>query len=441
MNTLLIQPRYPHGGKRQTYMPYGMMNFASRLIAAGVQVQIFDLNLDELNERDVLWADVVSIAVLGTPYIVGAIELVQKLRSGGFTGQILVAGQGVARFNRVAFDQLFSGRAIQAHEEFEFTQIFVVSLPDQEVTSVEGALKMLSPERRASYLSQEFPLYLSQGCRFNCDFCAAAKHRREQYRDLTVLAEEIDYIASELERIGHYKFEAYLSNLDTFQNPDQLENALKVIHERCQRSGIEVRLRCLSTMAMFAHAARKDPGLPGRLRDLGLKIVAFGADGGDERVWARMGKRHNSLETLREAVEAAQQSGLEVEILMVIGFRNDDALAMYRALKLSLDWAKRGCVLRPYLGKPPIDHMGADELKVYVENPELILNLDYAAFGSKNTHPSRLQRWMVNATYLAVIAALTPRGLNTTFPIIPLEGSRARHALAHAINRFMPADR
>lgn len=441
LQVLLIQPCYPHGGKKQIYMPYGMLSFASRLMASGVQVRIIDLNLDALNQEDVRWAEVISVAVLGTPYIVSAIKLVQNLRSRGFMGHILVGGQGIARFNRVAFDRLFNSQAIQLHEEVDPADILGVSLPGQETISIVGALKTLSPNRRGVYLSREFPLYLSQGCRFNCNFCAAAKDQREQYRDMTVLAEEIDYIVDELERVGSCRLEAYLSNLDTFQNPEQLEEALTVIRERCQRSGIEVHLRCLSTMAMFAHAARKDPGLPGRLRNLGLKIVAFGADGGDERVWARMGKRHNSLETLREAVEAAQLAGMEVEILMVIGFRDDDALAMVRAFKLSLDWAKYGCVLRPYLGKPPIDHMEPDELQMYVENPELIRNLDYAALGSRTTHPKCLQRWMVNATYLAVIGALTPSGLNTTFPIIPLEGSWARRALAHVVNRFMPVDR
>lgn len=418
-----------------------MLNFASRLIVAGVDVRLVDLNLDELSMADIIWAQTICISVLGTPYIPSAIRLVEELRTRGFTGKILVGGQGVERFNQAAFDRLFSQNAIQAHEQMDLQAIFGAELPTLQEVSMVPALKLLCEERRALYLSQEFPLYLSQGCRFSCNFCAAAKDRPERYRLKEAFEGELNYIISELIRIDVYRLEVYISNLDAFQNPVQLERMLEMIHDRCKRSGIEVHVRCLSTMAMFAFAARKDPELPARLKSYGLRIIAFGADGGDKRVWARMGKRHNSLKTLEEAVKSAQAAGYQVEILMVIGFRDDDALAMYRALRLSLYWAKRGCILRPYLGKPPIDHMEWEELKQYVESPDLIVNLDYAAFGSRSTHPNGRQRLMVNATYLAVMAALTPFGLNTTFPILPLEGSRVRRALAHTVNRFMPADR
>lgn len=440
MSILLIQIGYPHGGQR-IYLPGGVMNLASRLMAIGQEVQVIDLDLDDLALVALDGVDLIGLSVLGKPYIPGTLRCIATLRARGFTGEIVVGGMGVEEMEPELFRSFFGTEATSSSCAMEFGGGTFPNLPSQYEISMVAALKNLPAERRRTYLTREFGLWLSQGCLMNCDFCDAPNRREEKYRDWESLKEEVAYICEELVKFGHRRFEAYLSNLDGFQNPLMLELAIKIIYKIATKHGLEVHLRCLSTLAYFCKATKNNPALLERLSQNGLRIVAFGVDGADPRTWAREHKNHNTLELVKTAMERCLAGGIQPEMLMVIGFRADDGLAMSAAILLSIYWAWRGVVIRPYLGKPILKTMSVEELALYWQKPDRLLNLDYAMLASRETHPDDRQRRLVNLTYLTVIGLLTPFGRNTTFPIIPFQGGRFRRWVAKVINRLMPADR
>lgn len=438
MSILLIQSAYPHGGRRQVYLPAGVLNIASRLMAIGKEVRVLDLNLDRLSTIDLDGVELVGFSLIGKPYIPGTLASIQEIRK-RYAGPITVGGPAVAEMDSSIFERLFGGGIIQADAN-GLAQMFP-GLPSEYDTNMVAALRALSPERRRSYLTREFGLWLSQGCLMGCAFCDALQKRAERYRSMESLREEVTYICDELVVFGHKTFEAYLSNLDGFQTPKSLDFSVGMIAQIAAERGIGVRLRCLSTLPYFCKAVKKDSKLLARLYKNGLRIVAFGADGGDPRVWEREHKEQNTLEFLKFALEACLASPIQPEMLMVIGFSKDDSLAMSAALTQSLYWAWRGVVVRPYLGKPILKMMNAEEQEKYFDDPRRLYNLDFAALGSSDTHPDPKQRHMVNATYLAVITLLTPFGRNTTFPVMPMQGGRVRRFAAHVVNRLMPVDR
>jgi 2-iminoacetate synthase ThiH len=59
--------------------------------------------------------------------------------------------------------------------------------------------KKLSDEEFKVYFSREISLYVSQGCKFTCDFCAAEKNQKEKYREAETIEKDLFYIMARLQ--------------------------------------------------------------------------------------------------------------------------------------------------------------------------------------------------------------------------------------------------
>jgi radical SAM superfamily enzyme YgiQ (UPF0313 family) len=453
MRITLVQPKYPHGGsgKRQVYLPGGLMNLASRFMAVGVETDFVDLNLVNYCWQRLRDADVIGISVLGTPYIPVAVDLVREIRANSISLPILIGGEGVARIKSKHFDEWFAGLNVtQIKNDDDIARACGIDPKDLPSVYRTSMVPMLERERWWAgdhlrlYLTSEFALFLSQGCEFNCSYCAADKARKEQYRDLAALADEIAFICDYLRGIGHYDLRMYVSNLDAFQTPKKFEECMKVIHDIATKHGITLHVRALATSRCTFRACREDTGLAKRLQSYGLEIVGFGADGADEETWQRQNKRHNSLFELQTVCRAMEEAGITVELLMVIGFADDGARALWRDLKYSFVGAFKGRIIRPYLAKSqtPSARWPEDNPQVqsFLKNVRLLINLDYAMLGSKWTHPDFWQRWAANFVYLAIICFLAPFGKCPTRPLVPNSREFGRR-FAMLINNMMPFDR
>jgi len=443
MSVLLIQPAHPHRGD-QVYLPGGLMNLAGRLIESGLQVRVLDLNFDDLRSHRALVraSDRVGITAVGKPYIPGIISLTRSLRAMGYERPIMVGGPAVERMEPLVFRRLFADERVwQSINDNDLMSVLNQTIATRYVCGMEQALAQLPERRRKAYLTREFGLWLSDGCTQSCNFCDANKGVPEHYRDFDAFLTEVTYICDELQRWGHDTLEVYLSNLDAFQSAEKLERYLKALYGVASDRGITVKARCLATTAYFNKMYRRDSARLARLQACGLRIIGFGVDGADPDVWARENKRHNTVAGVKKALQTCLDEGITVEMLMVIGFNQDGPRALASSILSSLRWTHRGVILRPYLAKPIVQEMSQGEVVPFLRDPRKLRSLDYAALASRVTHPRRAQRWMVNATYLSLIALLTPVGRNTTFPILPEEGNRLRRRLTRLVNRYMPFDR
>ena len=455
MTIVLLQPKYPHGGN-QTYLPGSLMNLGSRLLVAGYEVEVFDLNqasLDSPTTRQrIRKADVIGITILGTPYIPVVILLVTELRKMGCEQRILIGGEGVLRISHRDFIRLFDGQGdvVQAYTDADIVRALglrLLRLPDMFETSTRPMLQQLTDTELRRYLTREFCLFLSYGCIYNCHFCAAAKDMRERYRNMDALRDEVEYICEFLARIGHPTLEIYLSNLDILQSAPALEESLALVCGVASAHGIELVARGLATTHFTCHALHRDPNILNRLRRLGLRTIGFGADGADIRVWARENKKHNTLEELDEAVNATREAGMTPEILMVTGFPEDDLQAMFAAYRYSLSRARHGAIIRPYLGKQgaPGSKTWSDDrvlVESYLKDPERFRLLDYSMFASSITHPHRAQRWLANVSYAALLLTMSFMTRYTTAPLIPVPRNGGLTRLfARIFNAIVPADR
>ncbi len=445
---LLVQPAYPYG-KAQVYLPGSLLNLGSRLMAAGIEPEIADLNLDPTPDWDKY--DALGFNILGAPYIPEVMHVVQAIRANGCRKPVLIGGQGIVRVRPDHFARWFGGldKVYQATDDRKIEEVLGLTaraLPDAFETSMRPMMEKLSASHLKQYLTREFSLFISQGCSFSCDFCQADKGRPETYRTRESLADELRFICEFLASIGHPELRVYLSNLDGLQTPKKFEDRLALMHTTAQDHGLRVSSRCLATSKMTAKHAREDAELLRRLRGYGLRTIALGADGADEATWRKLNKRHNKMSDLMESISAIQEADIEVELLMVAGFSHETLGSRLKSIAFSLREAMRGCAIRPYLAKEKTPASkgwvdGDASVEGFLTNPKLLSRLDYSVLGSTETHPVWWQRWLANACYLTVICALTPFGKCHTSPLVPVPQAGPSRTLAQFINKLMPFDR
>ena len=406
------------------------MNLGSRLMTAGLSVGFVDLNLESFEDafQKVRDADYIGIGIVGPPHVPGVIEFIRRVRRRGCVQPILLGGEGIARVSAADFSAWFDfdRQTSQVRDDAAMCQLLGFessALPSMYLASAVPMLRLLDKDSLRRYLTAEFCFFVSQGCTFNCDFCVAQNGRPEQYRNISILLAETEFICEQLRGWGGVEFRAYLSNLDSLQTPEILETVLQGIKEVAERYGVRPRIRCLATSRSTFRAHQADPGRLSRLRRYGLEAVGIGVDGSEE-VWRRQNKRHNSASELETVISVLREAEIIAELLMVVGFPGTSARAMFQDAVYSIRQAMSGNVIRPYMAKVVFPGgngwlHGHPAVRYFRKHPEKLGLLDFAAVATRWTHPKLLERCMANLVYLSIITALVPFGRCLTRPVFP----------------------
>lgn len=452
---VLISPRYPYG-KDQIFLGGSLVTVAARLMAMGHMVTMIDFNIDRLTDKSVkvslAKADMIGISLTGAPYIPGVVELLPALCQMAPRALVLLGGQVIERLSPEQFAQIFQGQAVQVKDDIDLARNLgcqVADLPDAYTVDFVSVWKQMGEGRLVRYLRHESALVISQGCHFKCRFCAADKDKEEQFRSLKCFRSELLYLTKVAKHHDISQLDFYATNLDFFQNPEKIRRFLEVLVQVQEETGVRVRVRCLSCLTSFLRASRLIPGFGELLKRAGLWCVGFGVDGTDEMVWRAQRKGHNRISDIQECLELSRRFGLRVELLMILGFPQDNWRTLGRAVLSSIlgiaKWWPH-VVIRPYLAKSvvPGNEGWQTELgtvEALIADPHLFYNLDFAAIGSPLTHPCWWQRLQCNAAYLAICALLIPIGRCATSPLLP-QGQRGLYGrVAQLVNGWMRFDR
>lgn len=448
---VLIDLRYPYG-KKNPYMSGSIADLAARMMAVGHTIHIVDLNIDNVGDDRVkhlfAQADIIGISVIGSPYIPQAIDLAGLLTSLYYNIPILVGGQVIKKLRPGQFEKLFQGtNAVQIRNHADLVSHFG-TIPPPMSMPYEPTWRRMGDARLRQYLEREFTLVVSQGCKFNCGFCGAAKAQREQFVEIDNFRGDLRFLATSAKSFGLRELRCYTTSLDFFQNPEKVAPYMEALAEVQAETGVAVRVRCLSCMTSFLQADKQLPDFANLVRRSGLWCVGFGADGTDESVWQAQKKRQNHLNDIAVCLKRCLEIGVRPELLMVLGFPEDTMQSSWKNFKNSIKyvWSFPGTIIRPYLAKPFIpgnEGWTAETERVWevVKDPDLFYHLDFCALGSRLTHPRFWHRLLCNLTYLGIIGTLTPFNRCTTFPLLPQGDGGWRARIARTVNRLMPFDR
>lgn len=456
MNTLIIRPKYPYG-KPQIYLPYDLLHVAARARQAGIEAKVLDLNLHDMPSREELKKyDSIGIGVFGVPYVPSVLEMTKELQIVG--KPLYVGGKIIEKLSRDHHEKIFGNGVWGIHSDSDLASLFDVAkekLGDVTKTTIMPELLAMDKSDLNEYLKREFSVFVSQGCKFSCNFCAADKARKEVYRDLDDLEVEVDFLSYSAKEFGIDKLRMYLSCLDLFQTPEKFEDTLQRMSKVKETHDLEYDLRGLSCTKSFVEGIDY-----GNMREVvqesGLSTIGFGVDGTDMSVWKAQGKFQNDMSEIDSAFSTCKELSITPEILMIMGFHNDNLASMAKNSAFVIkNTFKYGAVYRPYVAKefspgnagwPTEPSMKADErgiaerhanaVEYILDHPELLSNLDYAMFASKMTHPKFWQRALTNAVYGTTIAGMELLGRNATYPLMP-----GTSGFAKWWNRVMPFDK
>ncbi|MFC2135944.1 radical SAM protein [Bacteroidota bacterium] len=426
----LIQPRHNYAPARSKeefghiYLPTSLLTVGSRLLDAGVDVEIHDENL---RPRQIS-SEYVGFNLLGAPYIPEVIRAQKEIGEKTY----LVGGQVVSGLSKDQLRRLFGDSTHNGNDDFELSRILGINqaeLQTPEQTSLVPAYEKLDDEVMKEYLSREFSLYVSQGCRFACDFCGADKKRTESYRDIDVIKADLDYLVKRAKTVGIDNLSMYMSNLDVFQSPQKLlEFAYAVKDVRSDHPDFEINLRGLAIVSTYLNARDKSRKSIEELVKAGFNTVGFGVDGWTPEVWKKVKKGHNTEDKCLEAIRSVKEDfGITPEILMVFGHVEADKEDSLRlAYEFTLDMVgKYGAVPRPHVAKafiPGNDGWTSPEYREAVErlieHPESFQSLDFTALPSTLTHPDEEIRSLATKYFLE-ICSIEGNTTSHTKPITP----------------------
>lgn len=436
----LYQPRHtfaPKEGKGHIYLPSSISTVAARILSAGGDVEIQDGNI----RKPSFTTSIVGANVVGAPYIPVAIELKKQIAEAlGDEAKLILGGQVISGLTVEQFYRLFGENVFNGNHDETLKKLLGLELrvmPQPEETSLIPAYEKISDEDFQEYMEHEFCLYLSQGCKYGCEFCAANRTFRdpasgavtqvkERYRNLDIIERELKYMVERARKLKVDSFDIYLSNLDTFQTPEKLKQFARIV-ENIKKSnpGFTFKIRGLSTAAAFMDAYREDKEVITAMVDAGLWSIGFGVDGISKKVWKSIKKGHNDKNGCIDAIRlTSEEFGITPEVFMVVGHEKDTPETMMEDVEFVLDMAEKfRAAPRPYVAKSIVpgntgwsEPANKDYTEQFIRHPEYFQALDYSALPTSLTHPNKAMYPHIERAFMM----MTNVPGNTTYPVYPI---------------------
>jgi radical SAM superfamily enzyme YgiQ (UPF0313 family) len=202
--------------------------------------------------------------------------------------------------------------------------------------------------------SKQIPINSSRGCPQQCTFCPnKLLARKYRSRSPNHFVNEIEYW---YER-GIRQFAIDDDNF-TFEKP----RVLQICDEIEKRGMKNLFIRCSNGL----RADRVDKELLTRMKEIGVREVGFGVDGGNNRMLKYL-KKGETIETIDRAIKTACEIGLDVKLFFLCGSPHERAEDIEDSIKL----ARKYPVARVNFNNP-IPYPGT-EMYEYVKERNLFL--------------------------------------------------------------------
>jgi radical SAM superfamily enzyme YgiQ (UPF0313 family) len=326
MNILLIYPKLPDTfwsftyalsfiGKKAAFPPLGLLTVAS-LLPEEWSKRLVDVNVDNLTDKDLLWADMAFIGGMAVQrtsaerIIERCIALNLRVIAGGplFTSEPdefkyvdhLVLDEAELTIPAFLAD-LQNGQPKKIYRASGFCDIHTTPPPSWE---------LIKTKRYASMNIQ-----FSRGCPFNCDFCnvTALFGHRPRIKTPQQVIKELDRIYA-----SGWRSSIFFVDDNFIGNKNYLKTALlpAIIEWRKDKKG------CVFFTEASINLA-DDPELLEMMVTAGFDSVFIGIESPDEISLTECHKTQNKNRDLLESVSIIHRSGLQVMGGFIVGFDCD----------------------------------------------------------------------------------------------------------------------
>lgn len=326
MKILLVYPEFPdtfwsfkHAlkfvHKKAGAPPLGLLTVAA-MLPSGWEKRLADLNVADLTDKDLAWADYVFISAM----------IVQRESARAVIHRCKQAGVKV-----VAGGPLFT----MEHEQFPEVDHFVLN--EAELTLEPFLHDLAAGQAGRVYSSPEFPdihqtpvplwslarlknydtvsIQFSRGCPFNCDFCNVTTllgHRPRTKTAAQVIAELDGLYALGWRKSIFFVDDNFIGNKKHIKT----EVLPALIEWRKDKTGMPFSTEVSINLA-------DDPELIGLMVEAGFDAVFVGIETPNEESLTECSKSQNKGRDLVESVKLLQRAGLQVQGGFIVGFDND----------------------------------------------------------------------------------------------------------------------
>jgi len=336
MNILLVYPRYPATfwsfkyalrfvSKKAVNPPLGLITISSMLPAVWNK-KLVDLNVEQLKEKNILWADYIFISAMSVQEE-SVRQLIKRCKS--YDKKIVCGGplftEEPEKFKMadhlvlneaeltlpVFLDDLKNGSPKRVYQSDEFADLKETPLPDYSLV------------RMSKYNTMD--LQLTRGCPFNCEFC-----------DITALfghkvrIKSTGQILKELEEVYNTGWRKNVLFVD-----DNFIGNKKILKRELLPSIIkwmETKNYPFTFSTEASINLADDHELMNLMAKAGFSTVFVGIETTEIASLKECDKAQNTNRNLVESVHKIQEYGIEVNGGFILGFDNDSPSVFQRQI-------------------------------------------------------------------------------------------------------------
>ena len=327
MNILLIYPKYPDTywsfkyalkfiSKKASNIPLGLITVAS-MLPGDWNKKLIDLNVSELKDKDIKWADFVFISAMSVQtasveeVIRQCSRLNVKMVAGGplFTEQYeeyneidhLVLNEAEVTLPQFV-DDVINGKPKRLYQSEEFADITKSPLPDYSLLKIK------------EYTTAG--IQYSRGCPYDCEFCDITALLGHHVRTKT--PEQIIAELDQLWRIG-WKGSVFFVDDNFIGHKRKIKvELLPAIIEWMEFHGKPFELITEATINLA-----DDKELMDLMVKAGFNRVFIGIETTEDSCLDECNKLQNRNRDMLDSIKIIQRYGMEVFAGFIVGFDND----------------------------------------------------------------------------------------------------------------------
>jgi len=208
----------------------------------------------------------------------------------------------------------------------------------------------------------EMPFNSSRGCPLKCVFCPNKMITKKfRWRSASNVVDEIEYWYKRGYRVFNYDDD----NFGYFQ-----DRVYQICDEIERRHIDDAEFRCSNGL----RADKVDRKILMRMREVGFSYIAFGVDGGNNKM-LKYNKKGETIEEIEQAIKDACEVGFDVKIFCITGMPHETLDDVEDSLKLVKRYPIKRVILNnpiPYPGTELFDTV--KEKGWFLVQPEVYLN-------------------------------------------------------------------
>ncbi|QQS42502.1 MAG: B12-binding domain-containing radical SAM protein [Acidobacteriota bacterium] len=326
MKALLVYPVFPdtywsfrHAlrfeGKKAAFPPLGLLTVSS-MLPSSWERRLVDMNVADLSESDVLWADIVFVSamIVQKDSLEDVVALCNRLGK-----RVVVGGPYVSTGDGQlpGADHIFSGEAEETLplflEDLEKGTAARFYKPAERPSLAETPVpdfSILDPE-----LYSAMSLQYSRGCPFQCEFCDIIEiyGRVPRTKSNAQMLAELDALNS-----TGWRGLVFIVDDNFIGNKRNVRLFMPDLIDWSERNG-----HPFSFITEASVNLAEDDELLSSMQDAGFKRVFLGIETPVEESLKEAQKGQNTRRDLLESVHKIQSYGMEVMAGFILGFDND----------------------------------------------------------------------------------------------------------------------